>query len=351
MKKSTHSTLILLTAALTVLSGYAPKDDQGREPDSGTTSSKICQVTDTGGIDDTSFNETAWKGIEDAIRDFGVQGKYLESQQQTDYEKNIEALVEDGCVLIITVGFLLGDATEKAAQNYPDQLFSIVDNAYDPPYPNVLGQLFRTEQAAFLAGYLAAGVTKTGKIGTFGGMQVPPVTVFMDGFYYGAQYYNTVHGTNVQVLGWNPDEGFGLFTGNFESLEDGRSLGEQLMDEGADILLPVAGPVGAGTASAAQEREGVLIIGVDADWYYTNPAFKDITLTSILKLMDVTTYQTIEMVLNDTFEGGVLIGSLENGGVGLAPFHDLESVVPDVLRSELEQIREQIIQGVINTTS
>lgn len=310
---------------------------------------KACQVTDTGGIDDKSFNATAWKGVQDAMAELGVEGKYLESQQQTDYEKNINAFIEDGCDIIITVGFLLGDATKAMAEANPEQKFSIVDFAYDPPIPNVLGQVFNTQEAAFLAGYLAAGLTKTGVVGTFGGIQIPPVTVFMDGFALGVEYYNQQKGTNVQVKGWDPYSQTGLFTGNFESTDDGRTMGESLMDEGADIILPVAGPVGLGTAAAAMERGNVYIIGVDADWYYTAPEYTSIILTSILKNMDVTTFQAIKAAMEGTFEGGVIVGTLENGGVGLAPFHDLESMVPPELVAELEDIKAKIIAGEIQT--
>ncbi len=308
-----------------------------------------CEVTDVGGIDDKSFNATAWKGIEDSIDEWGIEGKYLESQQQTDYEKNLKAFIDEGCDLIVPVGFLLGDATAAAAETNPDQLFSIVDYAYDPTFPNVLGQVFKTEEAAFMAGYLAAGVTKTGTVATFGGMQIPPVTVFMDGFYLGVEYYNEQNGTDVQVLGWDPSSQTGTFTGNFESKEDGRTFGLSLMDEGADVILPVAGPVGEGTAAAALERGDVYIIGVDADWYNTVPDFKEIILSSVLKNMDVTTKESIRMVLDDEFEGGVIVGSLENGGVGLAPFHDLESMVPAELAAGLEDVMAGIIAGDIAT--
>jgi basic membrane protein A len=309
---------------------------------------KVCQVTDTGGIDDKSFNATAWKGVEDAQTAFGVEGKYLESQQQTDYELNINAFIEEGCDLIVTVGFLLGDATAAGAAANPDQKFTIVDYAYDPTLPNVVGQVFNTQEAAFLAGYLAAGVTKTGKIGTFGGIQIPPVTVFMDGFALGAAYYNSVHGTSVEVLGWDPAAQTGLFTGNFESLEDGRNLGESLMDEGADIIMPVAGPVGLGTAAAAEERGEVYIIGVDADWVLTNSQYEAITLTSVLKNMDITTMNVIQSVIDGTFAGGVTVGTLENGGVGLAPFHSLDSVVSSDLKAELDGVAQMVISGELS---
>ncbi|TLN09550.1 BMP family ABC transporter substrate-binding protein, partial [bacterium] len=129
---------------------------------------KVCEVTDTGGIDDKSFNATAWKGVTDAIEKLGIEGKYLESQEVADYEKNINAFIEEKCDLIIPVGFFLADATSAAAAANPDQKFSIVDQAYDPVIANVQSQVFQTDQAAFLAGYMAAGVTKTGKVGTFG---------------------------------------------------------------------------------------------------------------------------------------------------------------------------------------
>ena len=311
---------------------------------------KACQVTDTGGIDDKSFNATAWKGVEEAMAEFGIEGKYLESQQQTDYEKNLKAFVDEGCNIIITVGFLLGDATAAASTTYPDMMFSIVDYAYDPVLPNVLGQVFTTDEAAFLAGYAAAGMTQTGKVATFGGIQIPTVTVFMDGFALGVQYYNQQKGTAVEVLGWDPATQTGSFTGNFESKEDGRTLGLSFIDEGADIIMPVAGPVGEGTAAAVKERGNAWVIGVDADWYETVPDYKDIVLTSVLKNMNITTKGAIQAAMEGTFAGGVIVGTLENGGVGLAPFHDADSLVSAELKAELDTIAAEIIAGNIPTS-
>jgi phosphate/phosphite/phosphonate ABC transporter binding protein len=310
---------------------------------------KACQVTDTGGIDDKSFNATAWKGVEDAVKAYNIEGKYLESQQQTDYEKNINAFIDEKCDIIITVGFLLGDGTKAAAEKNPDQKFSIVDYAYDPTIPNVLGQVFSTDQAGFLAGYVAAGVSKTGKVGTFGGIQIPTVTAFMDGYALGVKAYNEKRGTKVEVLGWDPFAQTGLFTGNFESTDDGRTMGETLMDEGADIIMPVAGPVGLGTAAAVKERGNAYIIGVDSDWYLTAPDYKDIVLTSVMKNMDITTMAAIKSVMDGTFAGGVTVGDLKNGGVGLAPFHDLEAAVPADLVTELDAIKADILAGTLAT--
>ena len=312
-----------------------------------------CQVTDTGGIDDNGFNQTAWKGVQDAQAQLGIDGRYLESQAETDYEANINSLLGGGCDIIITVGFLLGDATKAAAEANPDQKFSIVDYAYDPAIPNVVGQVYATDQAAFLAGYLAAGTTKTGVLGTFGGINIPPVTIFMDGFVAGANYYNAQKGTSVQVLGWNPATREGLFTNNFESLDDGRAFAQNLYDEGADIVLPVAGPVGLGSAALADElgTDALKIIGVDADLYVTDPEKRHVYLTSILKRMDSTVLDVIQAAMDGSFQGGLIVGTLESGGVGLAPLHDFESAVSDEMKAELAAIEAGIIAGTISVAN
>ncbi|HNW95995.1 MAG TPA: BMP family ABC transporter substrate-binding protein [Anaerolineaceae bacterium] len=310
---------------------------------------KVCQITDTGGIDDKSFNATAWKGIEDAVAQLGIEGKYLESKEVADYEKNLNAFVEEKCDLIITVGFLIGDATKATAEANPDIKFSIVDYAYDPAIPNVVGQVFNTDEAAFLAGYLAAGVTKTGKVGTFGGLPIPTVTIFMDGFARGVAKYNEVKGTNVEVLGWdpaNPDSG--LFSMSFDDQQKGRELAVSLMDEGADIIMPVAGPVGLGAAAAIKERGNAYLIGVDSDWFLTSPEYADITLSSVMKLMDATTMQVIKSVIDGTFQGGVVVGTLANNGVALAPLHNLESLASAELLAEIEQLKADIIAGTLS---
>ena len=309
-----------------------------------------CQVTDTGGVDDKGFNETAWAGVQEAEKSLSVEGRLLESKTETDYEPNINSFIQEKCDIILTVGFLLGDATKAAAEANPDVKFSIVDFAYEPTLPNVLGQVFATDQAAFLAGYLAAGMSETDTVGTFGGINIPPVTIFMDGFYHGVQHYNQEKGANVIVLGWDPAAKEGLFTNNFDSLDDGRAFAKNLYDEGADIVMPVAGPVGLGSAALADEvgTDKLKIIGVDADQYLTDPEKKHVYLTSVLKRMDATVVQAIKSAQDGSFEGGVVVGTLENNGVGLAPYHDFESAVPADLAKEIEEIAMGIIAGEIN---
>lgn len=308
---------------------------------------KACQVTDTGGIDDQSFNQTAYKGITDAV-DAGLasdDSDFLESQADTDYVPNIQSFIDAECDLIITVGFLLTDATADMATENPDQLFQIIDSVMPEPLDNVQGAIFGTADAAFLAGYLAAGVTESGTVATYGGIQIPcGVTCFMDGFVYGVRYYNETNGTDVQVLGWNPETQTGTFTGDFENLDNGRNVTQAFIDDGADVVLPVAGPVGLGSAALAQEVGDVWVIGVDADWFVTVPEYEDVILTSVLKGLDVAVYSAIESVVNDSFEPGPRLYTIEENGVGLG---QIASDVDAGLQSEVEALRASLQDGSV----
>jgi basic membrane protein A len=307
-----------------------------------------CQVTDTGGIDDRSFNATAWKGMEDAQKDLGVQVKYLQSTTQNDYAPNINAFLQQKCNMIITVGFLLGDATKAAAKANPDENFAIVDFAYDPTIPNVLGLTFATDQAAFLAGYVAASVTKTGKIGTFGGLNISTVTIFMNGFAAGILYYNQQNNTDVKLLGWNPAKQNGLFTGDFENQDNGRRVTETLLQQGADIILPVAGPVGLGAAAAVQAAGDAHMVWVDTDGCVSAQQYCSLFITSIVKNMDVAVENSLKQGLDGTFKGGIYTGTLQNNGVGIAPFHDFDSQISADVKSQLTTIKQGIEDGSIS---
>jgi basic membrane protein A and related proteins len=307
-----------------------------------------CQVTDTGGIDDRSFNATAWKGMEDAQKDLGVQVKYLQSTTQNDYAPNINAFLQQKCNMIITVGFLLGDATKAAAKANPDENFAIVDFAYDPTIPNVLGLTFATDQAAFLAGYVAASVTKTGKIGTFGGLNISTVTIFMNGFAAGILYYNQQNNTDVKLLGWNPAKQNGLFTGDFENQDNGRRVTEALLQQGADIILPVAGPVGLGAAAAVQAAGDAHMVWVDTDGCVSAQQYCSLFITSIVKNMDVAVENSLKKGLDGTFKGGIYTGTLQNNGVGIAPFHDFDSQISADVKSQLTTIKQGIEDGSIS---
>lgn len=323
---------------------------------------KVGMVTDLGGIDDKSFNATAYAGVQQAIDELGVEGKYLESTQQSDYAKNIQQLLDEDTDLIVTVGFLLGVDTAVAAKNNPETNFAIVDYAYPDCFgtdfvegqtcgsaselPNVLGLTFQIDQAGFLAGYAAAASTQTGKVATWGGINIPPVTAFMVGFEAGVNYYNAQKGTNVEVLGWDTAANEGAFIGNFESLDDGRAITESLVQEGADIVMPVAGPAGLGGAAYCQETASCWIIGVDTDWTVSASEYTDVILTSVLKNMNVAVFDAAKAVVEGNFAGGVYVGTLANNGVGLAPVANAS----DELNAELEAVKQGIIDGSISTT-
>jgi basic membrane protein A len=338
-KKLTFVFVVVLLASL-LLGACKPKAGAGF---------KACEVTDMGGVDDKSFNATAWKGVTDAIANLGIEGVYLESRQQTDYENNINAFLTQKCNVIFTVGFLLGDATKAAAEANPEQKFAIIDFGYDPVIANVSGSTYQIDQATYLAGYLAAGMTKTGKVGTYGGMQFPSVTAFMDGFALGVEAYNAKHGTTVAVLGWDYKTQTGLFSGDFSNTDNGKNLTLGLLDEGADIIMPVAGPVGQGTLAALRERNTGLMIGVDTDWSVLYPDYADIVLASALKKMDKWVVSTIQSVIDGTFKGGNFIGTLENDYVGCAYGVKYADKIPADLKAELDTIKAGIIAGTVKT--
>jgi basic membrane protein A len=331
--------LLIFTLLLTACDPSDPPTEAPEEEDF-----QAGMVTDVGGIDDKSFNATSWAGMEMAQEELaGVTVSYLESQQQTDYAANITQFLEQDYDMIVTVGFLLGDDTLTFAQENPETYFAIVDVAYEDSPENLLGLTFATDQAAFLAGYLAAGMTETGAVGTFGGIDIPPVTIFMVGFQNGVAYYNEQHGTDVEVLGMD------LYVGNFESTDDGRRAAEDLIAEGADVIMPVAGPVGLGTAAAVAENPGTMLIWVDTDGCILAPEYCDVMLTSVMKNMDVAVFNAIEQAYEDDWQGGTYVGTLENEGVGLAPLHEFEDDVPADLAAELDEIREGLIAGEIDT--
>lgn len=324
-------------------------DDDADEPDDADAPEGAdflaCMITDQGGVDDGSFNETAFNGLLRAESELGVEIAYLESQSETDFQPNMQSFIQQDCDLIVPVGFLLAEVTGEAAEANPDQDFAIVDYPNEWGHDNVLGLLFATDEAAFLAGYAAAAQTESGTVGTYGGINIPTVTIFMDGFLAGINHYNAENDTDVQLIGWDGEDG--QFTGDFSSQDLGRNVTETLLDNGADIIMPVAGPVGGGSAAAMEDRGEGLLIWVDTDGYESTE-FGDIMFTSVMKQMDVAVFDAIQAKMDGTFEGGDYLGTLENDGVAIAPFHDYEDQLPEGLLEELDALREGIIAGDIS---
>ena len=321
-----------------------PSESESAEPTAEPVDFKACMVSDSGGFDDKSFNQTSYKGLQDAEANLGVETSEVESQSDTEYGDNIQALVDEGCNSVTTVGFLLGDATLEAAEANKDVDFSIVDFAYEKAPKNLKGLVFNTAEPSFLAGYLAAAKTKTGTVGTFGGLNIPTVTSFMTGFQQGIEKFNDDTGGEVQLLGWDGKNG--SFTEDFEDKTKGQSIAEGMIQQGADIILPVAGPAGLGALQAAQDND-IKAIWVDTDGCVSAAEYCDVLLTSVMKGLDVSVTQAIDDSLNDSFSNELYVGTLDNEGVSLAPY--AEGEIDDELSATLDDLKAQIIAGEIKT--
>ena len=312
---------------------------------------QTCIVSDQGGFDDKSFNQLSFEGAQKAADEIGVKLKEAQSNAETEYAPNVENMVSEGCNAIVTVGFALSAATVDAAKANPDTDFILIDDAGGDAKPdNVKPLLYNTAEAAFMAGYLSAGYSKTGKVGTYGGMEFPTVTIFMDGFKQGVDYFNKENGKSVAVVGW--DGKTGSFTGGFEANQDAKTVATNIIDQGVDVLFPVGGPIyQSGLQAIKDSGKDIALIGADADLFNTDPTTADFVLTSVLKEMDKSTYEAVMAAADGKFSGEPYIGTLDNGGVGIAPLHNFESKVDGELVKKVDQIKQDIIDGKITVTS
>ncbi|WP_432561875.1 BMP family lipoprotein [Kineococcus sp. SYSU DK003] len=311
-----------------------------------------CMVLDTGGVDDRSFNESSYAGFEQAKEENpNIEISYVPSNSDADYIPNLNAEVAKGCGTIVAVGGLMKDAVAEVAQANPDQNFAEIDS--DAAADNVYAFQYNTAEGGFLGGYLAAGMTKTGTVGTWGGLPIPPVTIYMDGFWEGVQYYNAQKGTNVKVIGWdenNPDGG--TFANSFVDQAAGRSITETLAAQGADIVMPVAGQAGLGAGAAAEAAGGSLnLIWVDTDGCVSAAQYCQYFISSVTKNLTNAVKDYVLAAAEGDVPTGGYVGTLENDGTGLAPFNQFDSQVSAELKSELDAVKQGIIDGSIEITS
>ncbi len=259
-------------------------------------------------------------------------------------------MVQQGCNLTFGVGFLLEDTIQEAAEANPDLNFALIDSTFSDAdgkpvtIDNAKAVVFNTAEAAYLAGYVAAATSESGKVGTFGGIQIPSVTIFMDGFADGVDKFNEENKKDVKLLGWNKEKQDGSFSGDFENQGQGQELTKQLISQGADVIMPVAGPVGLGAAAAAKEAGDVNLVWVDSDGYESTE-YGDIILTSVVKQISQAVEDTIKEGTEDNFSNEPYVGTLENEGVGLAPYHDFEDKVPEDVKKKVEDLKKQIVDG------
>ncbi|MFC8798155.1 BMP family protein [Promicromonospora sp. NPDC057138] len=356
MKKAVWLTALAGAAALALSAcGTAPEETPGGET-SAASDFKPCMVSDAGGFDDKSFNQLSFEGATAAADELGTKLVSVESSSESDYKGNIESLVGESCNTIVTVGFALSAATVESATANPDIDYIIIDDAADADFDgkadaeNIKPLLYDTSQAAFLAGYLAAGYSEAGKVGTFGGMDFPTVTIFMDGFKQGIDYYNETKGENVELVGWDGKKG--SFTGGFSADPAAKQTAENILGQGVDVILPVGGPIYQSAMDAiADSGEDVALIGVDADFYESDPTTQDIVLTSILKGMDVSTKEAVVASGKGEFDPTPYVGTLENGGVDIAPLHNFEDKVDPALWQEVQDLKQSIIDGKVEVKS
>lgn len=312
---------------------------------------KACMVSDSGGFEDKSFNQSGKEGMERAKAELGVEVAYAESNSEADFTQNIDAQVQGGCQLIVGVGFLMAEAMNEAAKKYPEVNFALVDSTFADNTENSKALLFNTAEAGYLAGYVAAGMTGTGKLGTYLGMNIPSTAIFADGFADGIAKYNEAKGTSVTLIGWDKAKQEGMAVGDFTDAPKGKQFTTQLIEQGADIIMPVAGPVGNGTLAAAAETGKASVVWVDADGYNTQPEHKGLILTSVLKQIGASVFDTVKEAQEGKFTNTPYVGTLANGGVGLAPFHDFDAKVSDELKKEVEDLQKQIIDGSLKVES
>jgi basic membrane protein A and related proteins len=300
--------------------------------------SRVGLVTDVGKVDDGTFNEFAYKGMMRAVEAFNLQSAFIETQQPTDYEKNIEQLAAAGHDMIITVGFMLGDATRKMAQKYPQVRFAIVDFAYDPPLDNVIGLVFAEEQAGFLAGALAGLMSTSKMVGVVAGIAIPPVIRFRKGYEAGVK-----HVCDCEVVG--------VYIDSFTDPARGKTAALSQLDEGADVIFGGGGITGSGAILGAAQA-GAWVIGVDQDEYMTTfkqgraPGAHKL-LSSAMKRVDNAVYGAIQRAVQGAFTGGTQVFEARNDGVGLAPFHDTEDAIPEAVKSKLQEIATDLRAGKI----
>ena len=293
---------------------------------------KIGIVLSIGGLGDKSFNDSAFRGLENAKKDLGIEFSYVEPQSPSEDEQYLRKYAEGKYDLVIAVGFLMKDACEKVAKEFPDTKFAIIDSVIE--LPNVASIVFKEEEGSFLVGALAAMMSKTGTIGFVGGIDVPLIRKFLVGYEQGALYVNK----NIKVKS--------LFVGGQNPFSDpvkGKESAVSLIKQKADVVYHAAGGTGLGVIEGAKEQK-VFAIGVDSDQDYIA---EGTVLTSMMKYVDNAVYATVKDIINGTFTGGVHSLGLKEDGVGTTAFTYTKTAIGETNIQKLEQIKKDIIDGKI----
>lgn len=294
----------------------------------------IGMITDIGGINDGSFNESTWNGLEKAREDFNIEISFLESNKDADFAPNIETFIDQDIDLILAVGYNQTDAIKEAAKNYPDRNFAIIDGAFEEEIPsNVKNIVFNEHEGAFLAGVLAAAMTENNAIGFIGGMEIPAVDKYKYGYMAGAYSFANDKKENINIMT--------TYANSFTDTAKGKAIAQQMIKNGADVIFHAAGPVGNGMFEALKENN-LLGIGVDTD---QNAIAPETVITSAMKNLDIASYNIAKEVYEGNFKGGTAItNTLNNGGVGIAKVNN--KVTEEQIKI-IEEYSEKIVNGEI----
>ena len=315
-------------------------------PANAKTKQKVCVALDTAGINDKSFNQTSYEGAKAAkAAGYASTIEYLPAKSGADYAPNVQKFVDKGCTSIIGVGYLLGDAIGAAAAKNPKINFSLVDGWSGGA--NQKGITYKTDENSFLVGYLAAGMSKTKKVATYGGLQIPTVTIFMNGYANGVEFYNALNGTNVQVLGWNPSTQKGTFLGSFDDTTKALSTSIAFEQQGADFIFPVAGGMQSATAGNSLKSKKSSVIWVDAAVMDTGKQFASVTPVSALKGLKEGVLAAVKEAYDGKFSNAPYVGTLKNKGVSYVITPSWSKKIPAKLQNDLRGIAADIAAGIV----
>ena len=296
---------------------------------------KVEMVTDTGGVNDQSFNQLAWAGMQQLESDNGWEVSYIESKQDADYMTNLDKAVDDGAQLVWGIGFAMAEAVNTAADQNPDVQFALIDGTNDNGAENLTGVLFKAQEPSFAVGYIAARMSKSGKVGFVGGMSSETIQQFEYGFYAGIEYANAEQGTKVTYQG--------QYAESFGDAAKGKSIAQKMIKDGCDVLYHAAGGTGVGMLEAC-DKAGVWAIGVDQDQAVLFPDYKTI-ITSALKKVDEAVVSVSNGIIDGSITGGsnIILGAAEDA-IGIAPTHDN---LPDDVYNDALEVIEKIKAGEI----
>lgn len=327
----TMAAMVMSLAACGSSAGGAQSSAGGEQSSqaAGSSDFSVCIITDVGGVNDQSFNQSAWEGAQRAQSELGITANYLESKTDADYTPNIETAIDEGYDLIICVGYMLADATRQAAEAHPDQHFAIIDDATNADLANVTCLMFEQSQCSYLVGYVAGLTTESNTVGFVIGMASETMHEFGYGYVAG-------------VLDANPEATVLQANANaFGDTAAGKSLANNMIAQGADVIYHAAGGTGIGVIEACHEA-GIYAIGVDSDQNYLSP---ETVLTSAMKRVDTSVFDISKMTLEGSFPGGVRTYTLADSGVDIAP---TTTLISDDVLSQIETVKSDIIAGKIS---